>query len=139
MKEAIKKYNEYLNYRIPKIKLLPDNYVFDDNKSVKWNREQVSIHNEECKRRRKEGISEQNKLYTEAVDGLSKAIQEEATYDMTKEEATVIWEWLQYCGDLYNLESTLLDLIRLAERLYFARKKAFSSEKQNEEKAVSEK
>lgn len=137
MKEAIKKYNEYLNYRIPEMKSLPDNYVFDENKSVKWNREQVNIYNEECKRRKEEGFAERNNLYAEAEDGLFNAMQEEATYNMTKEEAKAIWEWLQYCGDLYNLESSLLDLIKLAEKLYFAR--AASLKKQAEEKAVSEK
>lgn len=139
MKEAVKKYNECVNSYAPRVKSLPDNYVFDENKSVKWNKEQVKIHNEDCERRLEEWKVEHRKLYKIAVDGLIKAIQEEATYNMTKEEATVIWEWQHSTGNFDNLESELIDLIELAERLYFAREKATSSEKQDEEKSISEK
>ena len=137
MKEAIKKYNECVNSYTPIVRSLPDNYVFDENKSVKWTKEQVKIHNEDCERRLEEWKVEHRKLYKAAVDGLIKAIQEEATYNMTKEEATVIWE--HSTGNVDNLESELIDLIELAERLYFAREKATSSEKQDEEKSISEK
>lgn len=139
MKEAVKKYTQCVNSYAPRVKSLPDNYVFDENKSVKWNKEQVKIHNEDCERRLEEWKVEHRKLYKAAVDGLIKAIQEEATYNMTKEEATVIWEWQSCTGNFDNLERELLDLIELAERLYSAREKATSTEKQDEEKAVSEK
>lgn len=88
----------------------------------------MKIHNEDCERRLKEWRAENRKLYKIAVDGLIKAIQEEATYNMTKEEATVIWEWQHSTGNFDNLESELINLIELAERLYFAREKATSSE-----------
>lgn len=128
MKEAVKKYTQCVNSYAPRVKSLPDNYVFDENKSVKWNKEQVKIHNEDCERRLEEWKVEHRKLYKAAVDGLIKTIQEEATYNMTKEEATVIWEWQSCTGNFDNLEREVLDLIELAERLYSAREKATSSE-----------
>ena len=57
-------YDEYCKARkasrdakITKTKELPDTYVIDENKSVKWNREQVQLMNEKIKEEKDTKIS----------------------------------------------------------------------------------
>ena len=62
--EIVALYDEYCKARkasrdakITKTKELPDTYVIDENKSVKWNREQVQLMNEKIKEEKDTKIS----------------------------------------------------------------------------------
>ena len=89
-------------YRIDKefyvpVKRFKDDHVFDEDKSVKWNREEVIRQNEkqrELQHQAREMCAKSNAALLEAI---YKYIMTEATYEysFTREEAAVIWAQTQ--------------------------------------------
>lgn len=64
------------------------NHVFDEDKSVKWNKEQVVLKNKERTDKREEYRKESNKLENQLREDISNAIAEE--YGFNKEQADII-------------------------------------------------
>lgn len=96
--------------------------VLDEDKSVKWNREEVerlrAVYEAEVKNRQKEFYDNVNALEERARELLAKE------YHFSKKETEIIWakayENGHSCGDVYN---TFLDLADMYEELRNANKK----------------
>lgn len=74
-------------------KRIPLNFVFDEDKSVKWNKEQVKKNNDdynnEVKRLNQEKIKRRYEIYAE----IYKTIQEEVGFEISEKKAAKIWEY----------------------------------------------
>ena len=74
-------------------KRVPSNFVFDEDKSVKWNKEQAQKNNDdydnEVKRLNQEKIKRKDEIYAE----IYKAIQKEVGFGISEKKAAKIWEY----------------------------------------------
>lgn len=70
----------------PKEQELDLNYVFDEDKSVKWNRAEVEKHNQKRKDEIEKLISQKNKLWNTFVSQLLSNIKHEFGLDKTSDE-----------------------------------------------------
>lgn len=80
-------FDEFINFsNKPKEKELDPNYVFDEDKSVKWNRTEVAKHNQERNNEIEKLINHKNKLWNTFVSKLFSNIKHEfglkQTYDI---------------------------------------------------------
>lgn len=67
----------------PKTRRYSDGYVFDEDKSVKWNKEQVEIKNAEYEAERERLIKEQDNIIQKICDDMAKDILDEYNdYDL---------------------------------------------------------
>lgn len=100
--------------------LVEEGYVFDEDKSVKWNREQVSKNNQkyqdEVKRLNQAKMKAREETYAafykDIADALNRAIggKEKVTIDQAK----VVWKYLEeHLTDSYDIEGPLYDLINM--------------------------
>lgn len=75
------------------IKKVPENYVFDEDRSVKWNKEQVAINNQKYK----EEVAKLNTLKNKARDSVHediyKHIQSEVGHDLSRDKAIAIFQY----------------------------------------------
>lgn len=85
------------------IKKAPENYVFDENQSVKWNKEQVKINN----RKYKEEVARLNTLKNKSRDSvyedIYRNIQREVGHDLSRDKAKVIFEYAYKQGHDYGI------------------------------------
>lgn len=65
----------------PKTRRYSDGYVFDEDKSVKWNKEQVEIKNAEYEAERKRLIKEQDDIIQKICDDMAEDILDEYNDD----------------------------------------------------------
>ena len=65
----------------PKKRQYSDGYVFDEDKSVKWNKEQVEIKNAEYEAERKRLVKEQDNIIQKICDDMAKDILDEYNDD----------------------------------------------------------
>ena len=74
-------------------KRVPSNFVFDEDKSVKWNKEQAQKNNNdydnEVKRLNQEKMKRMDEIYAE----IYKVIQEEVGFGISEKKAEKIWEY----------------------------------------------
>lgn len=79
---------------VPKnIKKVKPDYVFDENKSVKWNREQVEINNATYRAEIARLYAERNKAREDVVNMIVEKIQSEMGTSFSKRKAKAIWEF----------------------------------------------
>lgn len=79
-------YNPKIPY--PKIKKYPTDHVFDENKSVKWNREQVEIENAKQQELLKMYGEEKRRLNNKLHDDVINTLTED--YGLTKDVAKIV-------------------------------------------------
>lgn len=100
--------------------LVEEGYVFDEDKSVKWNREQVSKNNQkyqdEVKRLNQAKMKAREETYAvfykDIADALNRAIG--GKEKVTTEQAKVVWKYLEgHLTDSYDIEGPLYDLINM--------------------------
>lgn len=100
--------------------LVKEGYVFDEDKSVKWNREQVYKNNQkyqdEVKRLNQAKIKAREETYAafykDIADALNRAIG--GKEKVTTEQAKAVWEYLEgHLTDPYDIEGPLYDLINM--------------------------
>lgn len=100
--------------------LVEEGYVFDEDKSVKWNREQVSKNNqkyqEEVKRLNQDKMKAREETYAafykDIADALTRAIG--GKEKVTTEQAKVVWKYFEaHLTDPYDIEGPLYDLINM--------------------------
>lgn len=86
-------------------KRLPTGYVIDEEKSVRWNREEVERHNEAITNEKERLLSEYNAEIARITAEFIKWI--EATYNLNEKEAKIIYsraydEHHAYWDDIYD-------------------------------------
>lgn len=108
-------YNSKLGY--PKAMRLPENHIFDENQSVKWNREKVQEHNDRIVKEKEAYNEDSNRLAAQLRADAVEALQNE--YDLTKKQAELVEAYAyqekhSYMGDYIN---SFYDLGPLARKL----------------------
>lgn len=85
------------------IKKVPDGYVFDEDQSVKWNKDQVAINNQKYK----EEVARLNTLKNKARDSVHediyKNIQSEVGHDLSRDNAIAIFQYAYEQGHAYGI------------------------------------
>lgn len=93
-------------------KYLSDSYIFDENKSVKWNKEQVEKHNQE----RKDEDTKLREAYTKAI-GLANGLAGEylaQEYGISKEVGVKVFLFAKReKDDAYQID----DILEYAEEI----------------------
>lgn len=106
---------------VPKnIHKVPAGYIFDEEKSVKWNREQVDANNavyiKEVARLNTLRNTERDRIYEEIYT----AIRQEVGHNLSRKKAIVIWnlayDW-GHSGGIMEICNYLDELMELAEKL----------------------
>lgn len=116
IEDLIEKLHIYIGYYISidrKVYFKP-NHIFDEDKSVKWNREEVERRNNNIYKQRQEDKKEKAKLYNDVEESIKKYIVQQI--NVTEEKAIKIYNFVFEDGiyndnDFYRLD-TLLDLFK---------------------------
>lgn len=99
------------------IKKVPENYVFDEDRSVKWNRDQVELNNKQYQKEVARLNTEKNKARDFVYNLIIEKIQHDVGDGLSRKKAKAIWN-LAYklCNPFgfYEIRRRLLDLIDLA-------------------------
>ena len=72
-----------------------ENHVFDENLSVKRNREMVEEHNQRVENLKKEEREKQGELYRQLTNDVVKYIVD--SYDMNEEQARIVERFVYTC------------------------------------------
>ena len=106
--------------------LFQSDHIFDENQSVKWNREEVTRQNDKIRYL----IETSREMKTKSLEYLEKEIiryiQEESVYDIhfTEEEANIILQATKYHHEsepwiwLDDMARTMRDLIKVNKSIY---------------------
>ena len=102
------------------IRKVPQNFIFDENQSVKWNKEQVIANNNAYA----EEVARLNTLKNKRRDSIYEdiyfTIQCEVGHDLSREKAILIWNYAYEQGHSYGISQIcnyLEELICLVDRL----------------------
>lgn len=68
------------------LKWYPDTHVFDENKSVKWNREQVILYNKEYEQKKEQLQNEKAEAIRQICDQIAQDIYDYSDLDLTLPE-----------------------------------------------------
>ena len=94
----------------PKEKELDQNYVFDEDKSVKWNRDEVTKHNQKRNDEIENLINQKNKLWNTFVSQLFSNINHEFNLNQTYDAIlNSIFIGIMDSLGLYNSEDNNID------------------------------
>ena len=100
----------------PNFTKLPKGWITDENKSVKWNREQVELNNQNYQKAVKELNIKKNKARDNVYEDIYKKIQNEVWHDISRESAIKIWNYAYAeghgCG-WNNIKCCLDEIIEL--------------------------
>lgn len=103
IKDAQTMHNRYNVEAIrPDVKHVPKGYIFDEDKSVKWNKEQVEALNKKYDSAIKKYHEELQQGYKNFLEDLKQAIQND--YKFTEKQADVIMEHIYDDGMYKDLE-----------------------------------
>ena len=95
-------------------------HVFDENQSVKWNREQVNINNARYLQEVARLNTEKNKARDAIYEDIYMAIQAEVGHDLSRKKAMAIWNHAYESGHAFGFQSImahLREVMELAETL----------------------
>lgn len=102
----------------PTGKRVPKGYVFDENKSVKWNAEEVIRNNEAVQKEVSELQRNRSIAINTATDEIVKLIVQEFDCSITKNQAYIIWN-LAYekghafgCSEIGTYLKELIDVFK---------------------------
>lgn len=113
-------YNQLKNTPItPSIDKYPIDHVFDEDKSVRWNREQVEWHNGKYTEEFEELTAERNAKLEQYETTIIDSIRMYVGKDLiTNEDAKILWNVSIYDPDIfgnpYYRLLTLMDIVRKA-------------------------
>jgi hypothetical protein len=100
-------------------KRVPSNFVFDEDKSVKWNKEQAQKNNDdydnEVKRLNQEKMKRRDEIYAE----IYKAIQEEVGFGISEKKAAKIWGYAYDKGHSAGWYEIMVNLKEIEELVKF--------------------
>ena len=95
-------------------------YIFDEDKSVKWNNEQVETNNEQYLKEVARLNTEKNKLRDSIYEDIYYAIQCEVGHRLSREKAIAIWNVAYEEGHAFGYNEILCHLesiMKLADKL----------------------
>ena len=96
----------------PDFTRLSNNFITDEDKSVKWNREQVEENHKQYDDAVKELNTKKNKCCNEAEENIYKVIQDTVGHHISKEAAKSVWYEADHdMGRLQNLCDFLYDFL----------------------------
>ncbi len=102
------------------IKRVNANHVFDENQSVKWNREQVEANNLRYQQEVARLNTEKNKRRDAIHEKIYKAIQDEVGHGLSRKKALLLWNYAyekgHSCG-IREVKGYLDELMELATNL----------------------
>lgn len=78
----------------PAFSKVKENHVFDEDKSVKWNREQVIRNNERYEQEVQRLNTEKNKARDAVYEDIYLYIQKQVGHHLSKEKAKQIWNYI---------------------------------------------
>lgn len=90
-------------------------HVFDEDKSVKWNREQVEDNNRRYLEEVKRLNTEKNRRRDELHERIYKAIQDEVGYGLSRRKAMLLWNRAYENGHSYGIREVVSNLDELME------------------------
>lgn len=106
---------------VPKnIRKLPTNYIFDEDQSVKWNREQVERNNAEYLKEVARLNTLRNKERDRIQGEIYATICREVGHNLSLKKAMAIWNLaynLGHSGGIEEVCNYLYELMELAEKL----------------------
>lgn len=96
---------------------VPGNHIFDEDQSVKWNREQVELNNKKYQSEVARLNTEKNKARDSVYNLIIEKIQYEVGHRLSRKKAEAIWNRTYEDGHsfgFYEIRCRLSDLIDLA-------------------------
>ncbi len=102
------------------IKRVNANHVFDENQSVKWNREQAETNNLRYHQEVARLNTVKNKRRDAIHEEIYKAIQDEVGHGLSRKKAMLLWNYAYERGHSYGIrevKSCLDELMELAAGL----------------------
>lgn len=102
------------------LKKVHQNHVFDENQSVKWNREKVEENNTNYQSEVARLNTLKNKRRDSLYDDIYFAIQCEVGHNLSREKAIKIWNYAWEQGHSYGIREVLYhleNLMTLADEL----------------------
>ena len=101
----------------PSFLRVPGDYVFDENRSVKWNREQVAENHRKYDQEVARLNTQRNKRRDEILEEIYKRIQAEVGSGFSRESAKAVWLYACKEWSSCNIRDILCYLQRLLELL----------------------
>ena len=92
------------------------NHVFDENKSIKWNKKQVEINNDRYQKEVARLNTEKNKFRDNLMEDIYKRIQHDLGHNISRKSAMKVWNCAYEIGNSWGIHSVmeiLYDLIEL--------------------------
>lgn len=102
------------------IKKVPLGHIFDEDKSVKWNIEQVEINNRNYYLEVMKLKSKRSDCLNAVLEDIYTAIQEDMSCEISREQAEIIWCYaydMGHSGGVYDIFSYLSDLMSFVESI----------------------
>lgn len=102
------------------LRKVPQNFIFDEEQSVKWNKEQVVVNNESYQAEVARLNTLKNKRRDEIYEDIYYTIQCEVGHNLSREKATLLWNYAWERGHAYGIREVccyLEELIDLADKL----------------------
>lgn len=88
----------------PSFKKVPGDYVFDEDKSVKWNKEQVQKNNEQYEKEVARLNTAKNKVRDEINADICAFIQEQVGHHLSAKKAKEIWNYVNDHCKTYHVD-----------------------------------
>ena len=99
----------------PNFRKLPKDWVTDENQSVKWNREQVALNNQNYDKAVAELNTKKNKARDSIMEDIYLFAQDEVGCDLDKESAKEIWAYAYDKGHSYGIREIKIHLDEIIE------------------------
>lgn len=90
-------------------------HIFDEDKSVRWNKERVQSNNDEYQKEVARLNTKKNKLRDSIYDDIFYSIRCEVGHNLSTEKAREIWEYAYAQGNSYGIREILNQLQSLME------------------------
>jgi len=100
----------------PAFSKVKENHVFDEDKSVKWNREQVIRNNERYEQEVQRLNTQKNKARDAVYEDIYSYIQKQVGHHLSKEKAVQIWNYI--CKHENNNIDILLAVQEMSDLLH---------------------
>lgn len=95
------------------LKKVPQNHIFDEDQSVKWNKEKVIENNTAYQAEVARLNTAKNKARDAIHEDIYRTIQSEVGYGLTREGAKKIWEYAYERGHAYGIHDIMCCLEEL--------------------------